>query len=45
MDLTLFVILDKLFHFSGLDSLIYKTEAVIVLTSRVVIGSNDFLDV
>lgn len=34
IDLMLFVILDNLSNFSGLDSFIYKMEAVIVFTYR-----------
>lgn len=45
MDLILFTMLEKLFNFIGLDSFVYKTEAIVVLTSRVVLSLNEFIDV
>lgn len=39
------MMLDKLFKFTGLDSFVYKIEAIIVCTSRVVLGLNELIDV
>lgn len=45
MDLIVLVILDKLFNFSGRDSFIYKMKAILVLTSRVVMGLDELVGV
>lgn len=45
MDLILFTMLEKLLNFIGLDSFVYKIEAIVVLTSRVVLRLNELIDV
>lgn len=45
MNLTLFVMLKKLFNFSIFDFFVYKMEAIVGLTSRVVLGLNELIDV
>lgn len=46
MNFNLFVVLDRLFNFSIFDFFfVYKLEAIIVFTSRVVLGLNELIDV
>lgn len=43
MDLTFFVMLEKLLNFFGLSYFVYKMEAVMGLTSRVVLGLSELV--
>lgn len=45
MDLILFTMLEKLLNFIDLDSFVYKIEATVVLTSRVVLRLNELTDI
>lgn len=42
--LILFMMLDTLLNCSGLKYFVYEIEAIIVLTSRVVLGLNELMD-
>lgn len=43
MDLTFFVMLKKLLIFSGLSYFIYKIEAIMILTFRVILGLSELI--
>ena len=43
IDLTFFVMLEKVLNFFGLSYFVYKMEAVMGLTSRVVLGLSELV--